>query len=293
MKLYKATITPISEFSSLLQGDTIFGHICWMIFFKYGEDRLQELLKSYSSSPFLVVSDAFVKGYFPKPKMPSRYLNENIDEKKENRKKVWISLEDLQKGNYQNAKKNEEVGNFDKEFENMHNSLNYKTFHTDGDTFAPYASKVYKFSQKDIYFYIDEALFTKNELQEVLTLLSEYGYGKDISLGKGRFRFDKLEKIDIDFISNTFMALSPFVVKDLKAEKIFYEPFTKFGKLGANRAYTNPFKKPIVLAQSGSVIKLKNSIQKPIIGSCISNIEEVYKDVVHQGYAIVIPIKEI
>jgi len=293
MKLYKTTITQQTEFATPLRGDTLFGQLCWMIVFKYGEERLKKLLESYEITPFLVVSDAFAKGYLPKPKMPSKCLNENLEDKKENRKKVWLSLKDLQSGNYQNAKKDEEIKNIDKELESMHNSLNYKTFHTDGDDFAPYALKNYRFSPKDIYFYIDENLFSKNELKEILTLLSSYGYGKDNTIGKGRFSFDKIDEITIKKDSKTVMALSPFSPQNLEVEKIFYETFTRFGKLGANRAYKNPFKKPILLAKSASVVKLKKPLQKPIIGKAISGIEKTYKDVVHQGYAIAIPIKEI
>jgi len=37
--------------------------------------------------------------------MPSRYLNENPEEKKQNRKKIWLTLEDLQEGKFNKAKK--------------------------------------------------------------------------------------------------------------------------------------------------------------------------------------------
>ncbi len=45
------------------------------------------------------------------------------------------------------------------------------------------------------------------------------------------------------------MTLSPFSPKGLNIKNIYYEPFTRFGKFGANRAYKNAFKKPMVLAE--------------------------------------------
>ena len=293
MKLYKTAINQISNFSTKLKGDTLLGQLCWMIVFKYGENRLKELLNSYEKTPFLIVSDPFATGYFPKPKMPSRYLNENIDQKKENRKKIWLTFNDLKNGNYQNAKKDSDIKNENIECNNMHNSINYKTFHTDGDEFAPYTLKEYKFLPKDIYFLTDENLFSKSELTEILTLLSEYGYGKDTTIGKGRFLFSSLQEQRFEFNSTTFMALSPFSPQGMTVEKIFYEPFVRFGKMGADRAYTNPFKKPLLLADSGSVVKFHNIPKKHYIGKAIKNITQTYNDTVHQGYSIIIPIKEI
>ena len=293
MKLCKTTITQQSKFVTPLKGDTFFGQLCWMVVFKYGEERLQKLLKYYQNKPFLIVSDGFAKGYLPKPKLPSVYLNEDVDKKKENRKKIWLTDTDLQNGNFNIAKTNDDISNIDDEAENIHNSLNYKTFRTDKDNFAPYSIINYTFSQKDIYFYIDEELFSKDELNEILALLSEYGYGKDNTIGKGRFSFDELKEVNIEFSSKTVMALSPFSPEGIKAKEIFYEPYTKFGKMGANRAYKNPFKKPIILADSGSVVVFEEQFKKPYIGKAIYDIEDIYNDVIHQGYAITIPIKDI
>jgi len=82
MKLYKTTITPTSNFATTLKGDTLFGQICWGIFYSLEEKRLKELLKNYKENPFLVVSDGFREGYLPKPKMPSYLLKEDPEEKR-------------------------------------------------------------------------------------------------------------------------------------------------------------------------------------------------------------------
>jgi len=43
-------------------------------------------------------------GYLPKPKMPSRFLKEKSENKKLNRKKIWLTLEELLDGAYSQAK---------------------------------------------------------------------------------------------------------------------------------------------------------------------------------------------
>jgi CRISPR-associated protein Csm4 len=300
MKLYKTTITPISSFGTPIKGDTLFGQLCWLILYSYGEDRLKKLLKSYREGrPFLIVSDAFAKKYLPKPKMPTKYLKEG-DDKKLNRKKVWLNIEDLQEGNFHLAKRDDEVYKKDKKDRVnsvMRNSINYLTSTTDSQGFAPYSVDEYFLTEKDIYFYLDESQFSLKELAEVFELLSQVGYGKDTTIGKGRFKFDNLKEAKFKNVnSKTFMALSPFALSQTQIDtidKIYYEPFVKFGKFGYQRARGNLFKKPILMMNSGSVIRFKDKYQNRFIGTAIENLSNNYSDVIHQGYTILIPIKDL
>ena len=81
MKLYKTTFTPTSNFATTLKGDTLFGQICWAIRYTFGNDKLS-FYSNYETSPFLIVSDGFTKGYIPKPSLPSNLLGEDNDLKK-------------------------------------------------------------------------------------------------------------------------------------------------------------------------------------------------------------------
>jgi CRISPR-associated protein Csm4 len=287
MEFLKITITPLSNFATNLKGDTIFGHLCWIIRFTFGEERLKTLLSDYDVNPFLIVSDAFKSGYLPKPKLPSYLLDSDTEDKKERRKQIWITPEDLQNGNFQHAVDEEkEVTNI------MHNSINYKTFTTGKDDFAPYSMREYAFEQKDIYCLINEALFTQNELKKVIEKLGVYGYGKDASIGKGRFELDGITQEKISSRSTTVMTLSPFVPFNLECEAVYYEPFVRFGKKGALRAKENPFKKPLIFADTASVIKFAKPFDNLFVGQAVKDYE-THKDIVHQGYAIALPIKEI
>ena len=291
MKLYKTTISPTSNFATDLKGDTLFGQMCWAIRYKLGEDKLISLLQDYDINPFLVVSDGMACGYLPKPNMPSSLLNENIDTKKQNRKNIWLTLEQLKKGEYTKAIDNKEAINTEITSAIIHNSINYKTSTTGADGFDPHSQVEYSLSQKDIYFLVDNR-FNSKELSDVFELVSQIGYGKDASTGKGRFIFDDLKEVNLDTKSKTFMAISPFIVHGIECEDIYYEPFTRFGKSGASRSNKNSFKKPIVLANSGAVINFRDEKPLQYIGQAIKNIS-TYEDIVHQGYSILIPIKEL
>ena len=176
MKLYKTTFTPISNLATSLKGDTLFGQICWAIRYTFGNDKLESLLSTYETSPFLVVSDGFAKGYVPKPSLPSNLLGENNDLKKENRKKVWLKLEELQNGDFLKALKDEDVLNINKTTIVVKNSLNYKTFSTDDSgVFSPYGESETIISPRDIYFLIDINTFSLEELKQTIKTLSLMG----------------------------------------------------------------------------------------------------------------------
>lgn len=298
MMLYKVTITPTSDFATTLRGDTLFGQICWAVSYLLGREKLTQLLDDYreGKEPFLVVSDAFAKGYLSKPKMPSRFLNEKSEEKKLNRKKLWLRLEELMKSEYSKARTDKEIENQDRNSVTIHNALNYKTFHT-GDGFDPHGLTISSLGEKDIYFLLDENQLTLEEFQKVFNLVSQMGYGKKSTIGKGRFEYDEedFKAIEINHNSTTFMTLSPFSPKGLEVESIYYEPFTRFGKFGASRAYKNAFKKPILLADTASVVAFKEVQDCQYLGRAIFGLSDVpeYQDTVHQGYSIVVPLKEL
>ena len=292
MKLYKTTLTPISNFATSLKGDTLFGQICWAIRYTFGEEKLETLLSNYELSPFLVVSDGFATGFVQKPSLSSSLLGEDGDKKKENRKKIWLTLKELQNGEFSKAKTDDEVGNKSNTVDTVKNSLNYKTFTTDDSgRFTPYSESESTISPKDVYFLVSDS-FTIDELQSSLNTVSQMGFGKNASIGKGFFTLSGFEEIKLTQTSKTLMTLSPVVLEGQNIQKAYYEPFTRFGKHGADLANKNPFKKPLLLANSGAIVVFDESYTMPYIGKAIKG-HSTYQNTVHQGYAIVIPTKEL
>ncbi len=292
MKLYKTTVQPLSRFGTPLQGDTLFGQLCWAIRFLEGEARLTKLLENYHTAPFVVVSDGFVCGYLPKPKMPSSLLGESPEDKKENRKKIWLTPEALQQGDFTNAKRNDEVGIVEETIQTMHNSLNYKTFMTSSDgKFAPFGETEFQTGDRDVYVLIDESQADKSSIERALRHIGRYGYGKNASTGKGRFEITPFEATHWRQEGKRWMALSAFSAQGIEAT-LYAEPFTRFGKAGANRAYKQPFKKPVLLAACGSVVVYDTQQDHSYIGKAIQGISDLYEDILHQGYAITIALGE-
>ncbi|MFZ2968136.1 MAG: RAMP superfamily CRISPR-associated protein [Sulfuricurvum sp.] len=239
------------------------------------------------------MSDGFPANHLPKPTMPSNLLGEKSDHKKENRKKIWLSLEELQEGNYQEAKTDKEIQNKEKNVSIIKNALNYKTFTTDDSgAFTPYAEEERALTQRDVYCLINSKLFSQAELEQSLNFVAHMGYGKNSTIGKGFFEVNGCEEVELKPMSKTiFMTLSPSVLEGQNIQTSYYEPFTRFGKHGAELANKSPFKKPLLLANSGAVVVFENAYQKPYIGKAIRG-HSTHPETVHQGYAIIIPLKE-
>ena len=282
MKLYKVTINPITPFATPLKGDTLFGSICWAIVYLYGEKILGEMLKDYESKPFFIVSDGFLKDHLLKPTFPRHFLGEIEDgKKKEYKKKIWVEIKDILKGDFSKAKKENEV-EFKKDLFEVKNSINYKTF-TTGESFGPFIiDNIIYLKEVDIYMLIN---FYEEEIKKAFTFLSKIGYGKDANLGKGRFEILSWEKIEIQK-SQYFMALSDFVRTKIDG-MIYYDVVTKYPKTRGD--LPNPFKNPLLMAKVGAGIKLNQEDKLPYIGKVIRGFSNNNK-IVHQGYTITFPI---
>lgn len=323
MNYYILKIKPLSFFGSLPKGDTIFGRICWQIFYEYGEDRLKSLLADYENSPFMVCSTFYpLKDdvlYLKSPSIPLNKLYSQEDLSKGNikdfKRKKWFKLKlsnlkdlkevKLEKSSFLSDKELMEEGIIILDYRYTHNTINRLTG-TTGDRdekdsmFSPF-DEVYKFYSCNLCFIValDETRFQINELKKLLEDVGKLGFGKDSSIGYGKFELSREpenpEKIEISVSKGYLYALSPFVPKkeDKDKIKIYFSPFIRYGKHGEFLAkQENSVKKAIIMADEGSVIwDEKNNINEPIYGKGIKNISEVQKEAVAQGYSIFIPIK--
>ena len=286
MVLYKVQLTPQSKFATSVRGDTLFGQLCWGMVHRYGSQRLSELLDQYDRAPFAVVSDGFAPGYLPKPSLPGYLLGESAETKKLNRKKHWLTPEDLHQGRFDQAKTDAEVGFRDDMALVTHNSINYLSFRTDGDMFSPYGSVESVISTREVYWLIDETQVDIDQIWSAMDAVGQMGYGKEASIGKGRFVLSEPTPTHLPIEGNTFVALSPISIEETDAVQVWYEPFTRFGKHGDSRARKAPFKRPVLMADTGAVLQMDQRRSLMFAGKALRNVSTLYPDTVHQGYAI-------
>jgi len=92
MQTLRLTLQPRTAFGVPIRGDTLFGQLCWAIRHRFGEERLVDLLQEYAEQPFAVCSDAFPKGYLPRPALPLHRFERVDEERKRVKKRQWLPL---------------------------------------------------------------------------------------------------------------------------------------------------------------------------------------------------------
>lgn len=293
MALITLKITPLSSFATLPKGDTLFGQV--LAYLYLNEKNNREVLKKFDGyfkkeeepPPPLVISDIMPYGYLHKPTLPiecfSSFDTEEVDKKKL-RKKEFISVKNLQNGDLHLCEK---IKYFD-DIVTTKNSINRATFITDGENFAPYGLAERQFYRKLWIFILVESSI-KDKIINTIREIGKFGFGKDANLGRGNFDVKEIEN-PIKKIDNPlfYLSISPTLLQDDDIVKSWYNPFTRFGKFGLHRANKNAFKNPVLMADSGAVVKLSKS--KEHFGTALNN--GTKEKISHlQGYSIAIPFK--
>ncbi|MEQ1620569.1 MAG: CRISPR-associated protein Csm7 [Methylococcales bacterium] len=328
MQSFCVTLKPLSAFATPLKGDTLFGQLCWAIRNRLGETHLNQCLESYpENQPFAVVSDAFPQGYLPLPKLPSCFyqLPEGED-RKAVKKLAWLPEADLQKPLKQwlqhavNAKAiihstnlpcivcgsdahiaTKHTSNLSEKHPHAHNTINRQTNTTGEGGFAPYSVEQEWFIPGllwTVYLLLDTDQLSVEDCQQCLKDIGTFGFGKDASIGLGKFEvvYFQEKPLPSQTNANACLTLAPCAPqgRGFDSQHSYYQLFTRFGRHGdiAVHQEGKPFKNPLLLAQTAAVFYTPPPTTG-FIGQGIGGNGELSKTLsatVHQGYAPVIAI---
>ncbi|MEX4603875.1 CRISPR-associated protein Csm4 [Haemophilus influenzae] len=300
MKLYRFTLSPQSAMGTPLVGDTLFGQLCWAVRNRFGEARLTALLEGYTEQrPFMVVSDAFPQGFLPLPTLPSKFWQTKTETDRKSLKKAqWVNIEDAENSAvkfWQECALQANV-KFEKESQDQfHNTIDRQTNTTGEGQFAPYSTMLTWFGtvQKfDLYIVLDENRFTLEELQQILNDVGSFGFGRDASIGLGKFQCINPQVVNfLQQNANCYLTLANCAPKNLGLNKeyCYYQITTRFGRHGDIQALSsNPFKKPIILAKPAAIFTPEKYEPRLFLGNGLSCISHAQPEAVHQGYAPVL-----
>ena len=216
MKTYEIILKPLSGFGTPLKGDTLFGHICWQAAYDAAlfAAPLDVLLSDYSSSPFLVMSSAYLVHrdngtsirVFKRPDMPLSYLfdikgpnkKEIIKERKILKARKWMVLsgtgrvDSLKNAGYesdqglfkrlmnasdehlQKESRKKGITSLIREFAQPHNTINRLTGTTGEGGFAPFTVDQQVFFAKT-ELSVFAALSENIQIEQVKEALSRIG----------------------------------------------------------------------------------------------------------------------
>ena len=315
MSWYKIRIDLRSSLATPLIGDTIFGHVCWGLVRKKGEEALSRFIANCDQDPsYFAVSNAFPADMLPIPILPvsRESMAKNTmqyGKKKKHKKRHFIPAKEVLSQTEpltserlnQILEQSEETFKLETE-EHLHNTINRLTGTTEGPTglysTVEYVTKPSNrvkqareellLSQLDLYVVSNEPL---HEVKSFLTDAFMFGYGADSSIGKGWIEIKTIEEINIPKVGNCFLALGPFIPTDEERKRISnfrYELFMRRGKLGPEFVHLmNPFKKPILFYREGSTFSL--SIPKSVVGTLLTGVH-TERFIRHAAHTPILPI---
>ncbi len=308
MQTLIATLRPRSAFGGPIRGDTLFGQLCWAASHRWGDARLDELLEGYTDGrPFAVVSDAFPQGHLPRPALPlHRFREVPGADRKAVKKRQWLPV----------AHFGEPLADWlrhavppsaitDRPVESHlqpHNTINRMTGTTGTGEFVPYVMPSQWFAPGlafDLYITHDSRRIGSDEIRQLLEDIGLSGYGRDVSIGLGKFEVTALEIRDwpAQNDANGWMTLAPCAPQGLgfDDERSWYQPFTRFGRHGDRAVHTGrPFKTPVLLADSGALFKPRDYAPTTFVGRGLGgdgSLSKAIEETVHQGYAPALPIR--
>ncbi|MGY6214203.1 type III-A CRISPR-associated RAMP protein Csm4 [Methylolobus aquaticus] len=317
MHTLRFTLIPRSAFGSPLLGDTLFGQLCWAVRNRYGESRLIDLLKRYQQEPYVVVSDALPRGHWPRPALPAHWFAIADDERKATKRRAWLPIECFHEPVEHwlaHSKASDAVpgGTLNPRLQ-PHNTLNRETGTTGEGQFAPYTMEQLWFAQApgknsdtrpadvelDVYVVLDEAQLSADELSTVIDDIGAIGFGRDASIGLGKFERAAVDVVELpcQHDADAWLTLAPCAPQGqgLDALRSFYQPFTRFGRHGDIGVHSgNPFKTPVLLARTGAVLTPATFRWVPFIGRGLGGDGSLSKSIpgtVQQGYAPVVGIR--
>lgn len=296
MQWLTARIAPRSAFGTPMKGDTLFGQLCWAIRHRAGERNLEALLDGYTDGrPFLVASDALPAGLAPRPELPPLPGTRPEDRKAE-KKKRYLPLGALGMPVREALAQAVEGPRWTTAAQ-PHAAISRATG-TTGSGSDPYQMERKwpgKGLKLDIHLVFDPARLERALLETALSDIGAFGFGRDASIGLGQFVIERwAEGAPAGAREpDALLALAPCAAPDgFEPSRSFWKPFVRFGRHGAEAAHGNPFKKPVLLMETGAV--LAAPIGASFAGRGLGGngtLSTLVPGTVHQGYAPVIAIR--
>lgn len=274
MAVFRISLRIMSPLSTPLQGDILFGHVCWSMVYTEGEGKLAEFLGMYDEGePPLVFSNAFPEGHLPAPLLtpvydePGMNLELHAQLKRAGRLRyvpaqLFLSpAAPLSSRTIRQKAVQKSVTLSNLVVERSHNTIDRSTG-TVREEGGLYTNRETWFAESGNYVDLYAAsFFDKDHVRELLGRAIENGYGANASTGHGRIEVEDIIEVSLPSKGNRYMALGAFVpskktgLKNLRADI-----FTKYGKLGGHAVHEkNPFKKPVVMYAEGATFDAEDS----------------------------------
>jgi CRISPR-associated protein Csm4 len=298
------TLRPCTAFGTPLAGDTLFGHLCWALRLRHGEQALAGWLEGYTAGrPFAVVSDGVPAGLLPRPTAPRSALGTvaaTAEARKADRRRRWLPrpsvprpLDEWLADAVEGPRQSLEVRTV--------NTIHRLTGTTGTGPFAPRRDELLPLGAAgnwEVFVVLDESRLSAAALQEVMGDVGTVGYGRDASTGLGKFETVACSVVEWPQMAAPMaLALAPLALDaaSLDAAGTWWLPLTRFGRHGGWAATSAaPFRKPVLLARTGALLAWSSPSRARFhgrgLGGADAPLSFVLPATVQQAYAPVWPV---
>lgn len=280
MRYFRIEIELVSPILTAIHSGTLFGQVCWAWRALYGESKLEEWLGNWEAAP-LLLSSAMPAGYLPRPVLrPMRRDSTSkpslgeIQGAKALRKTAWIPKPDflqirngltesgimfsLQTRSSADAWRVHGPNRLT-EIRTAHNTIDRLrgTTPDEGglyfvDEYWPEVAE----NRRCFEVYAGSSM-DQQQLERLFAHIGEWGFGRDASTGRGRWRarVQPEDKGLFDGTGDRRMSLSHgSLTNNMKDPR--YKLHVHYGKVGGGYGTTsNPFKYPLTLLRPGATFR--------------------------------------
>ena len=296
MKTYRLRLQPIAPWSTPWHADTLFAALCWQVRHVNGITPLQEmLLKFRQEQPPFVLSDAFPEGLLPCPL--SAEIGPCGDSNISNKRPTWIPETEFR------ALIREAKPLFPRNnptpvvsFRRLHAAID-RNLGSTAEAGSLFEMEEFWLSgtadpiPKLLNVYV-RAQDSVEALVSLFQSLSDTGFGKKRSSGKGAFRLvgtpEPCDWMDDNKGANAFVSLSHFIPASQDSSDGRWRLLVKYPKFSPGVPANNPFKGRLLMLQPGSVFRVSEPVRSAY-GQIMEGISPDFPDAVHCALAFAVP----
>lgn len=269
MNYYRVRIELEGPLGTPLHSGTLFGHLCWARRYLDGEEALARWLASLEEGEPFLISSGLPAGLLPRPMLAP--VRGRVEEK-QIRKRGFLPLSEFLalRSRLSAAALAEKLcdapagGRFDHRL--AHNTIDRRLGTTPEEGGLYFVDEFWPRGAPDVDarwdVYVGASL-SAGELAELFRRVGRLGYGRDATIGRGRFRaaVEAAPEGLFEAGGRRRMSLSHgSLTPNMARPRYRLEPhFGKLGPVAAAQAGANPFKYPLVLLRPGATFEPADS----------------------------------
>lgn len=312
---FRLRLDAFSPFGTPPTSGTLFGQLCWVFRSRRGRDALLVWLGRLPAEPFLL-SDLLPAGHLPKPLLaPASPQEGRAEDRKALKRRRYLPLEAW--GRLRQAASADALARALRSTDGIlaedppwlaparvpHNRIDRRSGHTpaEGEGGLWFADDLWPQVARDGPRFLEADLYVRSALPAVdlaamLAELGTWGFGRDASIGRGRFAVEGWENaaalLDPPAGGGAvrMLSLSQGVITP-NMQQARWARFVLFGKVGREMtaAGLRPWKLPLVLAGAGATFAPTDDGP---FGAWITGVHQDDRTIGHNAFHLAIPYRE-